>query len=245
MAAHSPARLSVPAPAGIYRAGYPFTAEELQVMTNEGLLRHMLADVYAEAGLRDTAAHRALAATALLNQTLRARGVICGESAAWVHLGHPEPPRRTAVIASGTYRKPTAATGRWQVHQVRLYASEIQQLGRVRVTTPARTVADLFTGVGLDGEPMAKPVDTVLARAQHPTPQLLDWPTAEGDYHQLKTRLSLIGRLLESSSQPESVQELAGGITRQLCRGGWDETREKSIREILDQCVSRRLPTVR
>ena len=245
MAAHSSPRLETPAPAGIYRAGYPFTAEELQVMTNEGVLRYMLADVYAEAGLKDTSACRALAAGALLNQTLRRRGVICGEAAAWVHLGHLKPPGRTAVIASGTYRKPTAATGRWQVHQVQLATSEIQQLGRIRVTTPDRTVVDLFTGVGLDGSPMARPLDTVLDRAQHPTPQLLDWPLAGGDYQQLKTRLALISRLLENWSQAHTVAELAERITQQLCRRGWDDRREICVRDILAQCVSRRLPTVR
>lgn len=51
---------------GIYRPGYPFTAAELQTMTGQGVLRHMLADVYAECRLPETGAVRATAAAALL-----------------------------------------------------------------------------------------------------------------------------------------------------------------------------------
>lgn len=135
-------------PPGFYRPGSRFSAAELQVMDHEGAVRPLLGDLYICSALPDAPGPRALACQTLLGAGLRAHAVLCGESAAWVHLGAGSAPTRITVITAGVYRRRTAGPLPWQVHQVPLGAEEQSELQGVPVTTPLRTAADLFLGIG-------------------------------------------------------------------------------------------------
>lgn len=135
-------------PRGLYRPGSGFSAAELQVMVHEGAVRPLLGDLYVCSSLPDAPGLRAMACGALLSGSLRAHAVLCGESAAWVHLGFGPPPRRITVITAGVYRRRTAGPIPWQVHQVPLRDDEQLELEGVPVTSPLRTAADLFLGIG-------------------------------------------------------------------------------------------------
>lgn len=117
-------------------------------MTHEGAVRPVLGDLYASSSIPEAPQLRALACRALLSGSLRAHAVLCGESAAWVHLGAGTPPARITVITAGVYRRRTAGPIPWQVHQVPLRPEEQLELQGVPVTTPLRTAADLFLGLG-------------------------------------------------------------------------------------------------
>ncbi|MGJ9405004.1 hypothetical protein ACHABQ_01595 [Nesterenkonia aurantiaca] len=135
-------------PPGLYRSGSGFSAAELQVMVHEGAVRPLLGDLYACSALPDAPSLRAQACRALLSGSLHAHAVLCGQSAAWVHLGVGSAPARITVITAGVYRRRTAGAIPWQVHQVPLGAHEQLQLQGVPVTTALRTAADLFLGIG-------------------------------------------------------------------------------------------------
>lgn len=135
-------------PPGLYRSGWGFSAAELQVMVHEGAVRPLLGDLYACSALPDAPALRAQACRAMLSGCLHAHAVLCGQSAAWVHLGSGAAPARITVITAGVYRRRTAGAIPWQVHQVPLAAHEQLQLQGVPVTTALRTAADLFLGIG-------------------------------------------------------------------------------------------------
>ncbi|MCH8561344.1 MULTISPECIES: hypothetical protein [unclassified Nesterenkonia] len=135
-------------PQGLYRPGSGFSAAELHAMVLEGAVRPLLGDLYACTALPDAPRLRALACRALLSGSLRAHAVLCGESAAWVHLGAGTAPSRITVITAGVYRRRTAGPIPWQVHQVPLSPDDQLELQGVPVTTPLRTAADIFLGVG-------------------------------------------------------------------------------------------------
>lgn len=245
-------------PTGMYRAGYPFTSVELQSMVHDGALRHMMADVYAEAQLPQTAALRAAAAYALLNSTLRRGGVLCGETAAWVHLG-TAPPDRVAVIAQGTALRQVASAGRWQLHQIPVDEEHVETLGPLRTTTALRTAADLFCGFGVRGFRQALDRITAEAPGWSRTEETLQhWPAVKvplrgrdedisaigaEDQQLIQQRWHLIAQL--SRRFRLDTDELADTVLRTLSRTSWDARRRDHVRQLLDQCVSRRLPTVR
>lgn len=237
---------------GVYRPGYPFTAAELQTLTCQGVLRHMLADVYAEAGLPGTSAVRATAAAALLSRTLRTTGVLCGETASWVHLGAAAP-RRSSVITDGVYRRPTH--GAWRIHQVPLIAADTEHLGMMQATTPERTAADIYCGIGTADSRRA--LDQLL-RNPDLTDQLHYWPpTAEpleerdyliwkpsaADDQRVEHRMNLIGELMRHAQTTPA--KILPTVLRILTITDQAVPRAQEAARLLDQCVSRRLPTVR
>lgn len=239
-------------PTGIYRPGYPFTGPELQTMTGHGVLRHMLADVYAERRLPATAQIRAAAASALLSRRLRSSGVLCGETAAWVHLGRC-PPMRAAVITHGVYRRPT--DGAWRIYQVRLEATDSQTTGRIQTTTPARTAADIYCGIGTTGSrrSLDQLIDNQgLADHLHYWPMVAEplderdhriWDPAPADQQIIDHRMNLIGELMDygqSVSKPVLEKVLGMLGIAEHC-----SPRAQRIAQLLDHCASRRLPTVR
>lgn len=239
----------------IYRAGYPFTPGELEAMQSDGLLRHIAQDVYAETGLPEGPALRAAAAYALLSRRLRESGTLCGETAAWVHLGTPVP-QRVQVLVPGTSAAQRAVfTGRWRLHHLPLQSGETMQLGAAAVTTALRTAADLFCGIGV----------TVLPRALDRVPAwerteavLQHWPAVRAplqgrdedlcalgreEIQALQQRWQSISGLMEHAGA--GPEETADTVLSILSRTSWDSARRQRILELLAQCVSRRLPTVR
>lgn len=241
-------------PTGIYRPGYPFTSVELQTMVHHGVLRHVIADVYAEAHLPQTAQLRATVAYALLNTALRRRGILCGQTAAWVHLG-TAPADRIAVIAPGTSPRQTASSGRWQLHQTTLGAADTEVHGPMRVTTALRTAADLFCGTGVQGCRKALDRISVTDRTEQ---SLLHWPAVHmplqerdenlvtmgpADRLRVQQRWKAIAALCKGFGL--EADELADTVLRILSRKNRDTGRRDRIARLLDHCVWRRLPTVR
>ncbi len=239
----------------IYRAGYPFTAGELVAMQAEGLLRHVAQDVYAEAGLPEGPALRAAAAYALLNRRLRESGTLCGETAAWVHLGG-QAPQRVQVMVSGTSAAQRAVlTGRWRLHYLPLQAADAEPMGAAAVTTALRTAADLFCGIGVTHFPRALDRAPAWQRTEN---LLLHWPAARDplqgrdedlcapgpqETQAVQQRWQSIAALMDcSGADPD---ETADAVLSILSRTRWDSARRQQILELLTQCVSRRLPTVR
>lgn len=237
---------------GIYRPGYPFTAAELQTMVAQGVLRHMLADVYAERQLSATATVRSAAAAALLSTALRTCGVLCGETAAWVHLGL-DPPHRAQVITQGVYRRPT--DGAWRVYQVPLSAQETQRIGRMAITNPTRTAADIYCGIGAAGS--RRSLDQLL-NGEGLSDQLHYWPRSSEPLHErdhsvlspspedeqgTAHRMNLIGELLRYA--PGVRDDVLAAVVRILALPGAGSRRAVRAEQLLDQCASRRLPTVR
>lgn len=237
---------------GLYRPGYPFTEVELQSLTSQGVLAHMLADVYAERVLPVTAGLRAAAASVLLSRTLREEGVLCGETAAWVIRGKAAP-ARSSVITRGVYRRPT--DGPWRIHQVSLEASHVSSIGPMRVTTPTRTAADIFCGIGTTDD--RRGLDQMMNNPEV-ADQLYYWPAiaeplderdyriwrpAAQDHKNVDHRMNLLGELMQDPSvDPDDVAAITyqtlGVRDRSTARAG-------HIAELLNQCASRRLPTVR
>lgn len=245
---HTPTALAT----GVHRPGYPFTAAELQALRAQGVLRHVLADVYAEAGLPDSFAIRAAAAGALLSRGLRTAGVLCGETAAWVHLGRAEP-RHSSIITEGVYRRPT--DGPWRVYQVPLSTSDIERAGKMPVTTPPRTAADIYCGIGTaDGR---RALDQLL-HSPDVTDQMHYWPTAAeplterdqriwepsaADEQRVEHRMDLIGQLMHHGRT--TAEEVLCAVLRVLGLRDATGARVEEARTLLTQCASRRLPTVR
>ncbi|WP_150462528.1 hypothetical protein [Nesterenkonia ebinurensis] len=239
----------------IYREGYPFTASELQAMQVEGLLRHVVQDVYAEAGLPEQPEIRAAAAYALLSRRLRTTATLCGETAAWVHTGCFAPDRVQVRDSATSAAQRSVFTGAWRLHHMRLQADDSQPVGPVRVTTALRTAADLFCGFGVARFPRA--LDRIPARGRAEA-LLQHWPAAqeplagrdedllslgEPDIETVRQRWERIAALMHhTGAGPDELADTVLGI---LSRTNWDARRHQRIGELLAQCTSRRLPTVR
>ncbi|GAB3844705.1 hypothetical protein [Nesterenkonia populi] len=236
----------------LYRPGSPFTAAELQSLASEGALRPVLGDVFAPAAESGTRGTRARAARALLGAQIRSAAVLCGETAAWVHLGRPAPQRIHIIAPDATPRPNLREPVLWQVHKVPLNPLEQMQAAGMALTTPERTAEDIFLGVGTMGT--RRPADRLVDAHGWLREDLLFWPSRAGEEDDvfvpgedeqrvLHHRLCLIGRLLEG------VEDLEGMAARMVERTKRSEHGEKGragrIAELLDQCISRRLPTVR
>lgn len=238
----------------LYRPGGTFTSSELQTMTHQGVMRHLIADVYAEVFVPDSPALRAAGARALLNPSLADTSTLCGESAAWVHLG-TSPPERIAVIAGRSGVCHSSPFG-VQVHRAALTEDETQICGPLHCTTPLRTAGDLFCGIGV--RHLRRAVDTLLDGKARPERILQQWPAAQDpllgrdddvvtlgaeDESILHQRWHLIAQLMQKSGS--SADELADLVMQIVSRTSWDHHRRERVRQLADQCVSRRLPTVR
>lgn len=245
-------------PQGLYRPGSPFSAAELQTMASEKVLHHLLLDVYAEATLRDDSGLRATAAWSLLAPTLRAHSVLCGETAAWIHHAGPAP-RRVTVITDGVFRRPTSAAW-WAVHQVPLDPHHWQRHAGIPVTTAVRTAADLFCGVGAPGGRGS--MDRLVHQHRDVPTGLRGWPTVReplaerdmsilhpsaADGSGLRRRALMIADLTRriSGAEQELVDMILQLSSIEAAAPSGQIRRAEAVRQIVTQCVSRRLPTVR
>ncbi|MBO0595979.1 hypothetical protein I2485_12290 [Nesterenkonia sp. E16_7] len=223
-------------PPGLYRSGSGFSAGELQVMVHEGAVRPLLGDLYACSALPDAPSLRAQACRALLSGSLHAHAVLCGQSAAWVHLGVGSAPERITVITAGVYRRRTAGAIPWQVHQVPLGAHEQLQLQGVPVTTALRTATDLFLGIGTVQSRRALDAPSI-ARSTEPTPhpgpvqragsaQLPGAPESAG----CAERWALIRELRRAA--PEQIQLITLLRAIDTRRGGRDTGRRRGQEQL-------------
>ncbi|WP_218219866.1 hypothetical protein [Nesterenkonia sp. Act20] len=215
-------RTAAPLPQGLYRAGPQFSAAELQVLVHEGALRPLVADVYASARLPDSPGLRALGCHELLAPGLRAGSVLCGETAAWVHLGGTRRPEKVSVITDGVFRRTTAAVTGWQVHQMPLEPGHVVHLQGIPVTSPVRTAADVFLGIGTSASRSA---------LDQPAPQA--YATDQQDARASTRRWELIRRLADADPEAVSVQGLTAQIRHQL-RGRTElQRRQEQISALL------------
>ncbi len=192
-------------PEGLYRAGPQFSAAELQVLVHEGALRPLVADVYASVRLPDSPGLRALGCRELLAPGLRAGAVLCGETAAWVHLGGTVRPEKVSVITDGVFRRTTAAFTGWQVHQMPLEPGHVVHLHGIAVTSPLRTAADVFLGIGTSASRSA-----LDQSAQQP--EAADRENTRASAR----RWELIRRLADADPEAVSAHRLTAQIVHQL-----------------------------
>lgn len=234
----------VSASAQVLSPGASRSAAELDVLVIDGVLQHVVADLYAPVTVDNSAGLRAQALHQLLSPTLRQSGVISGETAVWVYAGGPEP-RRLHVITDGVYRRHTKHGVQWRIHQIPLAREHVHRLEGVALTSPARTAADLLAGRGCDAHRW--PLDTLIMRLQDPTRPLRshsdDADAAHTAQAALRHRQATLRRLITRTSvDPALVQEILSGEASPLQA---DPTRAAALVRLLAQCTSRRLPTVR
>jgi hypothetical protein len=109
----------------------------LEVMRAEGLVQHLGAGIYLPSDAHTSCASRAAAFDSLVPTW----GVLAMEAAAWVH-GGPRPSAPFVVLTD------SALGPKWLPEGVRVRESslpddDVQQIGGLRITSPARTAADL------------------------------------------------------------------------------------------------------
>ncbi|TLP79536.1 hypothetical protein [Nesterenkonia sphaerica] len=238
----------------LHTTGKPFSSAELQAMTQRGAMRHVVSDVYAENVVPDSPAVRAAAAAMLLNSALAEHGVLCGETAAWVHLGTAAPKKLTVLVDAETNRR--FSVRKVQLHRSRLSPEDVERFGPTACTTSLRTAADLFCGTGV--RHLRRALDRIAEGYGRAERILQRWPCAQSplwdrdedlwhpgpeDERIMHQRWHTIDQLLhQSQSGPWQLADL---VMRILSRTGWDHQRHRRIGELIAQCVSRRLPTVR
>ncbi|GAA1143763.1 hypothetical protein [Nesterenkonia lutea] len=203
-------------PEGLYRPGPQFTAAELQVLVHEAVVRAVIGDVYACVNLPDSPGLRALGCRELLSEGLRAQAVLCGETAAWVHLGGSVRPGKITVITEDIFRRTTAAATSWQVHQVQLQPSEVIRFHEVPVTAELRTAADIFLGLGTAGS--RRPLDLPPAPPEpgQPAPEHPGQSHCEPAFTDSAHRWELIRRLAAASPGAIEPEALRAQICSQL-----------------------------
>lgn len=131
-----------PSPQEPLQAGREARPATLEVMAARGQLVRVAADVYLPA---DTVSSRR-SRSAALGVLLGPGDVVCLGTAAWL-LGAPVPPEPVEVAVPP---ETGSRTGRraLQVHRLALTPEQVVDDGTVRVTTPARTAADLARRAG-------------------------------------------------------------------------------------------------
>ncbi|OSM44805.1 hypothetical protein [Nesterenkonia sp. PF2B19] len=224
----------------LYRAGAPFSGAELQALSAEGAVQHLIADVYAVAWLRQSSAVRARAAMMLLPCRAQGRAVLCGETAAWVHLGGAAGSRLTLI--SQSLRRRGGDAEMWQVHQVALSDEDVSVVSGVGVTTPLRTAADLFLGLGAaDGR---RALDVLAAESIYTRrPEV----AAAAGVHEPAwlRRWWLVADLLHARRRDVDAEALTERLLARMRGGRTHEHRLELIPDLVAQCASRRRPTVR
>jgi hypothetical protein len=134
----------------IYRARDDDPAE-LARLAAEGLLRPLVADVYVSAHTVEDATVRAAALSLLLPLPLQDGGAVAAlEAAAWLVAGGPAPAELDVYVPAHRSRRRFRGL---RVHEGRLGSWDVETITSVRMTTPARTAADLCR---------SRPVDVAL-----------------------------------------------------------------------------------
>ncbi|SFV22384.1 hypothetical protein [Micrococcus terreus] len=133
--------------------GSPFTAPELQLMAQTGMVRPLLGGLYRSAATPADAALRAAAVLQIAAPVLAGHWCAVGRTAAWVHVGGTAPTRLEAAV-SHFHRPPALAVALPLVlRQLDVAApaghtaeaqEDVQILHGLRCTTPDRTLEDLL-----------------------------------------------------------------------------------------------------
>ncbi|MDW4572534.1 type IV toxin-antitoxin system AbiEi family antitoxin [Microbacterium sp. M3] len=122
----------------LYFAGDRLSRAELTAACLDGDLVE-LGDAYMPADAVETAALRAGSLARILGDTLAATHL----TAAWIHGALPAPPVRHTVQRAVARRLHMVVDRHLVYRDVAVDADDLQLRGGVRVTTPARTLADL------------------------------------------------------------------------------------------------------
>jgi hypothetical protein len=114
---------------------------ELARLAADGLLRPLVADVYVGAQVPDDTEVRAAALALLLPPPLQDGDAVTGfEAAAWLIVGGPPPVELDVYVPAHRSRRRFRGL---RVHEARLEGYDVETIGTVRTTCPARTAADL------------------------------------------------------------------------------------------------------
>ncbi|WP_044494787.1 hypothetical protein [Nesterenkonia massiliensis] len=222
---------SPPQQGNYLRPGRPFSPAELHSLCLDGVLQHVFADVYAAAELPADRILRTGAAACVLSSALQDATVLCGETAAWIHLGG-QGPHVVTVISAGTFRRSTGPLRRWQVHQVPLSRDECAQHqgGLMPVTVPVRTAVDLLVGVGIPGD--RRRLDELLTHAADASP--ISGPSLPAE-HELRRRLELVAALVAATNC--SAPELAETVCRRLSYTARVSMSPKTVQDLLETAL--------
>ncbi|WP_175986264.1 type IV toxin-antitoxin system AbiEi family antitoxin [Microbacterium tenebrionis] len=128
-------------PTLFYRPGALLSASELSAARIDGVLIEV-GEGYMPPDVPEDAAARA----ASLRPVLAEGYALCGPTAAWVHGVGDAPPACHHLQRIVERRQRVARERTVILHERRIEASDIQRLGGVPVTTPARTLTDLVLG---------------------------------------------------------------------------------------------------
>ncbi|MGW8483786.1 type IV toxin-antitoxin system AbiEi family antitoxin [Microbacterium sp. NPDC055903] len=127
----------------VYLPGSPLSGAELGSCRLDGLLVEV-GDGYLPADLPETAPARAASIAGLLRPELAA----AGPSAAWIHGAGDRPPGRHHARPAVSRRLRAPSSIRLNVHESAVEATELVDMGGIRVTTPIETAIDLARGMG-------------------------------------------------------------------------------------------------
>jgi hypothetical protein len=114
---------------------------EFTSLAADGLLRPLVGDVYVSANTVEDTGVRAGALALLLPDPLQdSEAVFALEAAVWLITGGPAPTELDVYVPAHRSRRRFRGL---RVHEGRLDARDVEAVGRVRATGPARTAADL------------------------------------------------------------------------------------------------------
>lgn len=125
---------------------------ELARLAAEGVLRRVVADAYVRADVADDVTLRAAALARVFPPALGDRAPVAArETAGWLYTGDPPPDDLDVYVPAHRSRRRFRGL---RIHEGLLDLGDVETVGQVRVTSPARTAADLCR---------SRPTDTALA----------------------------------------------------------------------------------
>jgi hypothetical protein len=114
---------------------------ELARLAADGVLRRVIADAYVRADVDDDVTLHAAALARVLPSGLEERAPVAArETACWLFTGGPPPDDLDVYVPAHRSRRRFRGL---RVHEGRLDLRDVETIGPVRVTSPARTAADL------------------------------------------------------------------------------------------------------
>lgn len=143
-------------------------------------------------------------------RTLTAVGLaFTHESAAWVHGGLADAPRRHCVQRTSARRRPHLLDGRLRYRDGQLPATDIVVVSGVAVTTPERTLADLVRDVVFHEGADTAAVDAMIAGHRGLVGATLAWLERAGPIHRKRWAAAYLrGRLVQDTAEPAGQEEV-------------------------------------
>lgn len=178
----------------LYFAGDTLTIAELSAARLDGHLVE-LGEGYIPADAVETAVMRAASLRPLLGDTLAAVEL----SAAWIHGALGEPPARHTVRRATPQRLHHVISRRLRYHDARIDPDDVIRCGGVRVTTPARTLADLARRA----DPPSRAAALAMLRGCAQAGDAIEWLDRHRSLPHRRTALVLLDELARRAESPD------------------------------------------